>query len=389
MQNFNTIMSQCLQLLPRKEFDRFVGQHKANRYTKHFTAWNQLSVMLYAQATTKDSLRDLQIGLQYNASKWNHLGLMSASKSTIADANNRRSYQLFESLFYALLKRCKGFIPEKKFSFKNDLYSVDASTINLCLSVFNWAKFRKRKGAIKIHPLLNHKTQIPEFMTISIGKTHEITETKNVWRQWNLSPESILTFDRGYIDWRWFYELHQEKIYFVSRIKIDTNYFVIKDMNILEKNILADQVIGLGSDRGIKEYPQNIRLVSYYDEEKEKVYQYITNNFELSAHTIADIYKERWQIELFFKWIKQHLKIKTFLGTSQNAVMSQIWIAMIYFLILAYIKAQTKTSLSMLELSRIFSLAFFDRVSIIDLLSLKPASTINIIRGSPLQPVLF
>ena len=174
-------MEQCLQFLPRRQFNAFVGQHNANRYTKHFTAWNQLSVMLYAQATGKMSLRDIQIGLQVQSQKWYHLGLKSVARSTIADANNRRNYQIFEQLFYALLKRCNQYLPKKQFHFKNDLYSLDGSVINLCLSLFDWAKFRKQKGAIRLHTLFCNTTQIPTFLTITDGKKHEVTEARETW----------------------------------------------------------------------------------------------------------------------------------------------------------------------------------------------------------------
>jgi hypothetical protein len=347
--------------------------------------------MLYAQATGKMSLRDIQIGLQVQSQKWYHLGLKSVARSTIADANNRRNYQIFEQLFYALLKRCNQYLPKKQFHFKNDLYSLDGSVINLCLNLFDWAKFRKQKGAIRLHTLFCNTTQIPTFLTITDGKKHEVTEARETWQDWNLPKESILVFDRGYIDYSWFSELDSNNIFFVTRSKKNMQYTIHQQLTIKENDVLKDEVVSFVLPTAEQKYPDKLRLITYWCATKQKQLQFITNNFELSATTIANIYKERWQIELFFKWIKQHLKIKTFLGTSKNAVLSQIWIAMIYFLLLAYIKAQTKTKLSLLELSRIFAEAFFSRVSIIDMLSLSPASIsrqVRQARGSP-QLTLF
>lgn len=391
MKNFTTVMEQCLQFLPKDKFDVFTGQHNGNRYTKHFTVWNQLSVMLYAQATGKKSLRDMETGLRVQGNRWYHLGLTSVARSTMGDANNRRSHEIFEKLFYALLERCYEFLPRRTFSFKNDLYSLDGSVIDLCLSLFDWAKFRKQKGAIRLHTLFCNTTQVPAFLTITDGKKHEIRETRDTWEDWNLPKGSILIFDRGYLDYEWYYDLNKADMFFVTRARKNMQYAIHEQRRITEEGVLKDEIISFVLDDAEESYPRKLRLITYWDTEQKKQYCFLTNNFDLPAKTIADIYKERWQIELFFKWIKQNLKIKTFLGTSKNAVLTQIWIAMIYYLLLSYIKVQTKTSLSLLELSRIFSEAFFDRVSIIDLLSLSPASvsmSLKRSRGSP-QPVLF
>jgi hypothetical protein len=391
MKHFTTIMEQCLQFLPKDKFDVFVGQHKGDHYTKHFTVWNQLAVMLYAQATGKKSLRDLQTGLQVYGGKWHHLGLKSAARSTVADANNRRSHEIFEKLFYALLARCHEYLPRKSFSFRNDLYSLDGTVIDLCLTLFDWAKFRKQKGAIRIHTLFHNTTQIPTFLTITDGKKHEITVTKENWEEWGLEKGSILVFDRGYVDYGWYHDLDEADIFFVTRAKGNMQYAVEMRNAATESGVIKDEIISFVLDDAEADYPERLRLITYWDEERQKELRFLTNNLELSAKTIADIYKERWQIEIFFKWVKQNLRIKTFLGTSKNAVLSQIWIAMIYYLILSYIKAQTKTSLSLLELSRILHEAFFYRVSIIDLLSLSPASVAKRLkrsRGSP-QMELF
>lgn len=309
----------------------------------------------------------------------------------MGDANNRRSHEIFEKLFYAFLQRCYEFLPRKTFSFKNDLYSLDGSVIDLCLSLFDWAKFRKQKGAIRLHTLFCNTTQIPAFLTITDGKRHEITETRDTWKDWKLPKGSILVFDRGYIDYKLYYDLNEASIFFVTRAKGNMQHTIEEQKEVTGKGVIRDEIISFILNDAEENYPKKLRLITYWDEEQKKQYHFLTNNFDLPAKTIADIYKQRWEIETFFRWIKQNLKIKTFLGTSKNAVLTQIWIAMIYYLLLTYIKTQTKTGLSLLELSRVFSEAFFDRISIIDLLSLSPASvsqTLKRTRGSP-QPVLF
>jgi hypothetical protein len=366
----NTIFNQLLSFLPKYRFNQFVGQHKGDRYVKKLTTWNQLIALLYAQATGKKSLRDIETGLKVHAGQWYHLGVGSVAKSSLSYANNHRSYEIFEKLFYALLDRCRDISSERRFKFDNPLYSFDSTTIRLCLSVFNWAKYTKEKGALKIHTLLNNRTTIPELLNISDGKKGDLTAIKEM--DLNLKKGSILVFDRAYIDYQWWNKLDEEGIFFVSRTKSNQNIFVLGQHNPqLEKNIISDEIIIFGDFEGMKKYDKKLRRVKYWDEEQKKEYSYLTNNFELSAKQIADIYKDRWQIELFFKWIKQNLKIKTFLGTSQNAVMTQIWVAMIYYLLVAYIKFQTKFTKSLLELTRMIKETLMMRRNLIDLLSLE------------------
>lgn len=369
----NTIFNQLLNFLPKNKFNQFVGQHESDRYTKRLTTWNQLVALIYAQATGKDSLREIETGLNLNKNNWHHLGIGSVARSSLADANSRRSYQIFEKLFYSLLKQCREIIPEEdNFSFKNPLYSFDSTTVELCLSLFNWAKFRTAKGALKIHTLLNNRTSIPELLNITTGKVGDVTALKNI--NLELPPTSIIVFDRAYIDYDLWAKISKKKLFFVSRSKINQNLFVIGQHNIrktLEKNILADEKVIYGDYNAIKEHGEIVlRRIKYYHELDQREYVYLTNNFDLAASQIADIYKNRWQIELFFKWIKQNLKIKTFLGTSENAVMTQIWVAMIYYLLLAYIKFQTKFKKSLLELTRMIREVLLTRRNLIDLLSL-------------------
>ena len=284
---------------------------------------------------------------------------------------SRRDYQIFEKLFYALLSRCRDITPENKFHFNNPLYSFDATTIELCLSLFDWAKYSTLKGALKIHTLLNNRTAIPELITITDGKVADITVAKQT--SLNLEKGSIIVFDRAYLDYRWWKNLDEKSIYFVSRSKKTLNLFVIGQHKIpIGKGVLADDLVILGSYKAMEQqkYPKALRRVRYWDEKTQKVYTFLTNNLDLPATSIVAIYKDRWQVELFFKWIKQNLKIKSFLGTSKNAVLSQIWVAMIYYLLLAYIKFQTKLKKSLLEFTRIIRETLMLRQNLIDLLSL-------------------
>jgi len=371
MQYINTIFNQLLTFLPKDKFNEFVGQHNGDRYVKYLNSWNHLVLLLYAQASAKDSLRDIETGFGLNQNLWYHLGVKSAKRSSLSDANNRRSYQIFEKLFYELLKQCQKMAGnERKFEFENPLYSFDSTTVNLCLGLFDWAKYRKTKGAIKIHVMLNNRTAIPELLTITDGKKADATIAKAINSK-SLEKGSIIVFDRAYIDYGWWRKLNQDGIFFVSRTKNSQNIFVVGQHNPNElkgKNILADEKVIFGAFD--EKYQGTLRRVRYYDEKSKRVFEYLTNNFELSAQQIAFIYKERWQIELFFKWIKQNLKIKSFLGTSKNAVMSQIWTAMIYYLLLNYIKFQTKFKKSLLEFTRMIRETILFRRNLIDLLSL-------------------
>jgi len=363
----STILSQLLSFLPKDRFHSFVGQHEADKYTKTLSTWNQLTALLYAQATEKESLREIETGLKTHEHTWYHLGVRSVARSTLSYANTNRSYEIFEKLFYALLERCQEVTAANRFSFKNPLYALDATIIRLCLSIFDWAHYTKVKGAVKLHTLLDIRRTIPELMTVTDGKVADITEAKN--QTYDLQKDSIIAFDRGYVDYEWWSELDEQGLYFVVRAKKNANIlFVGQHGAPTDSCILADEHVVIGDYD--EKYPKKLRSVRYYDKTTDKIYTYLTNNFELEALQIAEVYQARWQIELFFKWIKQNLKIKTFLGTSENAVLTQIWIAMIYYLLLAYIKFQTKFSKSLLELTRMIKETILVRRPLINLLSL-------------------
>jgi len=276
-------------------------------------------------------------------------------RSTLSDANSRRSPEPFKTLFFQLLNRCRNVTPKHKFKFKSKFYSLDASTISLCLSLFDWAKFRKAKGGIKLHALLDHDGYLPEWINVTDAKVHESQVPKKKKYDFpKLKPGSILAVDRGYVDFSWFQELTESKITFITRAKKNMKFKVLKrSSKDRSHGILFDHEIELTGFYQKKDYPGKMRLIKYRDSETGKVYVFLTNNFKLSAVTIAAAYKERWQIELFFKWIKQNLKIKSFIGTSENAVLIQIWTAMIYYLLLSYLKYLDKIPKSLLEITRI------------------------------------
>jgi hypothetical protein len=342
--------------------------------------------MLYSQITQKDSLRDIETGLSSHASRWYHLGFTGVHKSTLSDANTKRDYRIFKETFYHLLSRCRNLTPKHNFRFNNPLYTIDATTIDLCLSVFPWAKFRKAKGAIKMHCLYDHSGALPTFLTVTDGKHHDVRVAKE--DSFPLVPDSIVSIDKAYIDYNWLYSLTQKGVWFVTRAKSNINCAVTGQHTASAKGILQDQRIVLQGHYSSKNYPSELRLIQFYDEERQKTLTFLTNNFKLAASTIAKIYKSRWQIELFFKWIKQNLKIKSFLGTSKNAVLTQIWTAMIYYLLLTYIKYQTKYGHSLLQLSRVIRETLFERKNLIDILTLKPEK-LCLLRNEAPQGSLF
>jgi hypothetical protein len=379
-----TIFGQLLAFIPKGELKRLTGQHQAERYVKKLTVWNHLVVLLYAQATNKDSLREIEAGLRSCPEIWHHLGIKTVAKSSLARVNNTRDPIVFEKVFYALLKQCLEIIPKKSFSFDNPLYSLDATVINLCLSLFNWAKYRHNKGAMKLHFLLDNKTGLPMVLNLTKGKIADISQGRKM--KMDIPSQSILVFDRGYLDYSWWRKLDRQGIFFVTRIKENAIIIVSERLPVLHPKILADEHIWIG-DPVSPPYDKELRRVTYLDEKKK--YIFLTNNFELKAEEIAFIYKERWQIELFFKWIKQNLKVKTFLGTSKNAVMNQIWASMIYYLLLSYIKFQTRSRKSLLELTWMIKETLILRRSLLDILSLTPKTVEKLTNIEPMQGELF
>jgi hypothetical protein len=330
-----SIFSQVLKLIPRRDFDAAVGKHQAERNAKGFTSWGQLVAMLFCQLGSVTSLRDITNGLAASEGKLRHLGLPVAPKrSTLAYANSHRPSALFEDLFYGLLETARSQAKQAgvrhKFRFKNKLLSIDATTIELCASVFDWAKFRRTKGAVKLHLMLDHDGLLPCYGVITDGKQHEVTVT----RQWQFEPGTVLVFDRGYTDYDWFERLTNHGVFFVTRLKSNADFIVVEDRPVPErKGIVRDQIICMTQQAAEGDNPPMMRRVEFFDEKEQRTLVFLTNHLKLAAATVAEVYKNRWQIELFFKALKQSCKVKTFVGTSANALKTQIWTALIAMLL--------------------------------------------------------
>ncbi len=299
-----------------------------------------------------------------------HLGIKSVRRSTLSDANNRRDSRIFEDAFYYLVQRALT-LSKKKNPFPNPIRSIDSTFIDLCYTLFPWAKYRTRKGAVKVHTMINHENYVPEFIHITDGKVADIT----VARQIKILPDSIYVVDRGYYDFQWLHSIHKASAFFVIRAKSDLSYSSVGQHDIadVEGAVLADEDIIVPwrhkpQPSLAPNYPDYLRMVTYKDPESGRVFRFLTNITEMAAETIALIYKQRWQIELFFKWIKQNLKIKSFLGTSKNAVFTQIWIAMIVYLLIWFIKQQTKYGYSMLALTNMIREVLMERLCLLDIL---------------------
>jgi Transposase DDE domain/Domain of unknown function (DUF4372) len=351
VQKFSSIFSQLLQLFPRAEFEKAVRDHKAEYQARGFSCWGQFVAMLFCQLGRAHTLREICGGLASCEGKLKHLGVPDApKKSTLAYANKHRPWGLYQAVFQQLLAKCHTTIAgreqKKKFRFKNKLVSLDSSVIDLSLSLFDWAKFRRTKGAVKLHLLLDHDGYLPSFAVITDGKKSDV----KVARKMRFEPGTVLVMDRGYIDYAWFGQLTLQGVYFVTRLKDKASFDVVEDRPIPAKgNILKDQIVFFHSqaEKGEEYF---FRLVEVWLEEKQESIVFLTNNLEFAPSTIAAIYKDRWQVELFFKAIKQNLKIKTFLGTSANAVKTQIWTALIAILILKYLQLRSKYSWSLSNL---------------------------------------
>lgn len=341
MRRFCSIFSQLLPLISPLDFEKAVRETRAERHARGFASWDQLVGMIFCQLGRAHSLREICGGLACCEGKLRHLRMQRApARSTLAYANQHRPWQLYEHLFHAMLGRIQGeALGHHKFRFKNKLISLDASVIDLCAASFGWAHFRHTKGAVKLHLQLDHDGYLPCFALIGSGSQHEITVARSLQYQ----PGSILVFDRGYIDYEWFGALSAQKVSFVTRLKENAVYKVLAERAVPQRsNVLRDQDIMIGGRLSGRQCAVPLRRVEFQEPETGKVLVFLTNNLKLSSSTVAAIYKERWQIELFFKAIKQNLKIKTFLGTSANALKTQIWTALIAMLLLRYLQLKAR-----------------------------------------------
>ncbi len=345
MTRVSSIFSQTLQLISRLEFESAVRKQGAERHARGFSCWGQFIAMLFCQLGNAKSLREICGGLAASEGKLRHLGLPQApARATLAYANQHRPWQLYRTVFDQLLAKCQslaasqpGTRKKKKFRFKNPLMSLDASVIDLCATMFDWAKFRLTKGAVKLHLLLDHDGYLPSFAVITEGKKHEV----RVARQMRFTPGTILVFDRGYTDYEWFVSLIKQGVYFVTRLKENADYGVVEELTVPQRRgVLRDQVIFFYklAQAGIDAY---FRRIEFYDEEHDRVLVFLTSHRELAAATIAAVYKERWQIELFFRALKQSLRVKTFVGTSAQALKTQLWTALIAMLLVKYLQLKS------------------------------------------------
>jgi hypothetical protein len=336
-----SMFSQILGWFPRLEFDAAVREHKAERHARGFTCWQQFVAMLFCQLGHAQSLREICGGLAATEGKLRHLGILACPKTTtLSYANAHRPWQLYQSLFYKMLERCRGealIQGRGKFRFKHKLLSLDASMVELCAESFDWAKYKQTKGALKLHLVLDHDGYLPCYAVITEGRTADVTEARKI----RFQPGTLVVFDRGYSDYNWWLELTRGGVNFVTRLKDSASYGVVESRPVPDgSSVLRDEVILLVSQQEAG-HEARLRRIEVWVEEKNENMVFVTNHLKLAARTIARIYKERWQIELFFKALKQGLKIRTFVGTSENAVQIQIWTALIAMLILKFLKLRS------------------------------------------------
>jgi hypothetical protein len=344
-----SLFSQLVALFSRSHFYRLVRKHGAEHYSKGYSSWDHFVAMLFCQLAQAKSLREICGGLACTIGKLRHLGMKEPpNKSTLSYANTHRPWEMFRDLFYETVNMCQMAAPRnRKFRFRNKLLSLDATTISLCLALFPWAEFRKTKGAVKLHLLLDHDGYFPAYAYLSNGKKHDVTIARKI----SLPPGSIVTMDRGYNDYKLFGSWTKERIFFVTRMKDNADYTVTEENLIpVTGNVLRDQLIRFNGFYAQEDCPHTLRRVVVWDSENEREIVLLTNHLKFGANTISAIYKDRWQIELFFKALKQNLKIKTFVGTSENALSIQIWTALIAMLLIKYLQFKSKFGWSLSNL---------------------------------------
>ena len=366
-----TIFSQILEFLPKKAFDRCVAKYNGNYRARSFSCWDQYLCMSFAQLTYRESLRDTVLCLNSLYNKLYHSGIKgNVSKSTLADANEKRDSHIYSEFANILISIAREIYANDSFGvdLKETAYALDSSTISLCLSMFPWAKFKKTKGAIKLHTLLDLRGNIPAFISISDGKTHDV----NVLDRIIPEPGSFYVMDRGYLDFRRLYYLNHCMSYFITRTKKNTSFKRVYSSKIdKDTGLLCDQCIKLKDRMTSKDYPDRLRRIKYYDEDTGKKLTFLTNNFIIPPITVTQLYRSRWQIELFFKWIKQHLRIKAFYGTSENAVKTQVWIAVSVYVLVSIIRKKLMLDdLRLYTILQILSVTLFEKSSLYETLRL-------------------
>jgi hypothetical protein len=338
VKRFCSIMNQLLQIFPRSEFQQTVKQSKAERHARGFRSWDHFVAMLFCQLADAQSLREITGGLSSGEGRLEQLGTRVPKRSTLAYANQHRPWEMFRDVFYSTANRCRAEVGQKtKFRFKSRLLTIDSTVVTLCSKMFPWATYSRQKGAVKLHFTLDHAGYLPEAMVITTGKYSELT----VLRRRHYARGTILVMDRGFVDFGWFGQLNQNGVVFVTRIKTDTRYEIVEQRPVAGKDIISDHLIRLTSHQTRRRYPEPLRLVTLETEDGKRL-EFLTNQMTLAASTIAEIYKDRWQIEVFFKLLKQNLRIKSFVGTSANAVWIQIWTALIAMLLIRFLQLKAR-----------------------------------------------
>lgn len=387
MNHGKTVFAQVIDFLPKRQFRRCVERYKGNYRVRSFTCFDQFLCMAFAQLTYRESLRDIECCLRAMKDKLYHTGIRgNISRSTLADANENRDWRIYRDFAHTLIRHARQLYAGEDFGVQLDqtVYALDATIIDLCLSVFPWAKFRQSKGAVKLHTLLDLRGTIPTFVSITDGKVHEV----NILDR--LVPEigAIYIMDRGYLDFQRLFALSQAPAFFIVRAKSNTRLRRLYSMPV-EKScgLQCDQIVlptGFYSQRA---YPAKLRRIRYFDDQHNRRLVFLTNNFALPALTVAELYRCRWQVELFFKWIKQHLRIKAFYGTSKNAVKTQVWIAISVYVLVAIIKKRLKIELSLYTILQILSLTLFEKMRLHQ--AFTPTNYINKITSAHKQLNLF
>lgn len=359
------VFAQLLAFLPKRTFDGIVKKYDGNKYVRHFTCWNHLLCMIFGQLTHRDSLRDLVITLEAHDKKSYHLGIgKRVTRSNLAKANQKRDYRIFEDFAYHLIAIANAKLSDQNFDSEQKIYAFDSSTIDLCLNVFWWAKFRKTKGGIKLHTLFDIQTQIPSFVHVTTANTHDV----KAMDQLIYEVGAYYVFDRGYLDFERLYKITNCGAYFVIRAKANMKFKRMYSAKVDKtKGVLCDQIGKLTGFYTSKNYPEKLRKIKYYDNENKRTFIFLTNNMETTAEEIALLYKKRWQIELFFKWIKQHLKIKSFWGTSENAVRIQIYTAITTYCLVAIVAQELKINRSTYEILQILGISLLDKTPVNEL----------------------
>ena len=363
------IFAQLTDFLPRRVFDRIVENYQGNKNVRHFTCWNQMLCMVFGQLTSRDSMRDLMLSLEAHESKYYHLGLGSTvTRRNLGKANEKRSYKIFEEFAYVLIEEARKSCYKNDFetSVDGNIYALDSTTIDLCLSVFWWAEFRKHKGGIKLHTLYDVKTSIPSFLHITTASVHDV----NILDLIPYETGSFYIVDKGYIDFKRLYKLHLKGSFFVTRAK-DNMRFKRMYSKAVDKTtgVLYDQIGRLETYYSRKDYQEKLRRIKYYDQNRDRTFIFITNNTDLKAEEIAMLYKKRWEVELFFKWMKQHLRIKSFWGTTMNAVKVQIYCAIIAYCLVAIVGNKLKVDRSIYEILQILSISLLDKTPVKEILT--------------------